>query len=83
MSTTSINFLYIFEAPGTAYKSLQKLTSFNNATHNKIIKKSLVSYMFSIISPFEYQIVDCRKSSDTLSQCLYGCIGYCWRMLNN
>ena len=33
-----INLLYSFEGPGTAYKRLKKLTSFNNATLNKTIQ---------------------------------------------
>ena len=38
-----INLLYSFEAPGTAYKRLLKLTSFNNTALNKRIKKALAS----------------------------------------
>ena len=38
-----INLLYSFEAPAIVYKRLKKLTSFNNATLNKIIKKTLAS----------------------------------------
>ena len=32
-----------FEAPGTAYKRLKKLTSFNSTTPNKRIQKALAS----------------------------------------
>ena len=35
-----INLLYSFEAPGTAYKRLLKLTSFNNTTLKKRVQKA-------------------------------------------
>ena len=38
-----INLLYSFEAPGTAYKKLKRLTIFNNTTLNKRIQKALAS----------------------------------------
>ena len=37
------NLLYSFEAPCPAYKSLKKLTSFNNNTLNKMNQKALAS----------------------------------------
>ena len=40
---TAKSLLYSFEAPGTAYKRLKKLTSFNNTTLNKRIVKALAS----------------------------------------
>ena len=38
-----INLFYSYEEPGTAYKWLKKLTSFNNTTLNKRIQKALAS----------------------------------------
>ena len=38
-----INLLYSFEALGSPYKRLKKLTSFNNTTPNKRIQKALAS----------------------------------------
>ena len=38
-----INLFYSFEAPGTAYKGLKKLTSFNNTTLDKGIQKAPAS----------------------------------------
>ena len=72
------NLLYSFEAPCTAYKSLKKVTSFNNTTPNERIVKALASWMFRILFPLDFQKVDCGKAPETLSQCLYGCIRYCW-----
>ena len=66
-----INLLYSFELPGTAYKRLKILTSFNNTTLKKRIKKSLVSSMFRILSLFDFQKIDCSKAPKALSQCLY------------
>ena len=72
------NILYSFEAPGTAYKRLVKLSSFNNTTLNKWIVKALASWMFRILSPFDFQKIVFGKAPKILSQCLYGCIRYCW-----
>ena len=55
------NLLYSLEAPGTVYKRLKKLTSFNNTTLNKRIQKALVSGMFRILCLFDFQKVDCAK----------------------
>ena len=72
------NLLYSFEAPGIAYKRLKKLTSVNNTTLYKRTVKALASWMFRILSPFDFQKIDCGKAPETLSHCLYGCIRYCW-----
>ena len=72
------NLLYSFEAPGSDYKRLKKLTSFNNTTLNKRIVKALASWMFRILSLFDFQKIDCGKALEILSQCLYCCIRYCW-----
>ena len=75
-----INLLYSYEEPGTAYKRLKKLTSFNNTTLNKRIQKALASWSFRVLSLFDFQKIDCGKVPEVLSQCLqclYGCIKYC------
>ena len=72
------NLLYSFEAPGTDYKRLKKLTSFNNTTLNKRIVKALASWMFRILSLFDFRKIDCGKALEILSQCLYCCIRYYW-----
>ena len=73
-----MNLLYSFEVPGTAYKWFKKLTSFNNTTLKKGIQKALASWMFRILSLFDFQKVDCSKAPETLSQCFYEYIRYCW-----
>ena len=71
------NLIYCFEAPGTAYKRLKKLTSFNSTTlNNKRIQKVLGSWMLRILSLFDFQKLDCTKALEALTQCLYGCIRY-------
>ena len=37
------NLFYNFEAPGTVYKRLKKITSFNNTILNKRTQKTLAS----------------------------------------
>ena len=71
------NLLYSFEAPGTVYKRLKKLTSFNNTILNKRTQKTLASWMFRILCLFDFQKVHCGKAPEALTQCLYGCIRYC------
>ena len=73
-----INILYSFEAPGTAYKRLKRLTSFNDTTLHKWIQKALAFWMITILSLFDFQKTDCVKAPEALSQCLYRCIRYCW-----
>ena len=72
------SLLHSFEAPVTTYKRLKKLISFNNTTLNKRNVKALASWMFKILSPFDFQKVVFGKTPKILSQCLYGCIRYCW-----
>ena len=77
------NLIYSFEAPGTAYKKLKNLTSFNNTTlNNKRVQEPLASWMFRILSPFNFQKNNCAKAIEALSQCLYGCIKYYWVLAN-
>ena len=76
-----INLLYSFEAPGTAYKKLKRLTSFNNTTLNKRIQKALASWIVTILSLFDFQKIDCVKAPEALNQCLYEYIGYCWALV--
>ena len=77
------NSSYSFETPGTVSKRLQKLTTFSNTTlNNKNIQKALASWIFKILSPFEYQKIDCSIAPKILTQCIYGCIRYCWIWLN-
>ena len=38
-----INLLYSFETPGTTYKTLKKLTNFNNTSLSKRIQEALAS----------------------------------------
>ena len=59
-----INLLYSFEAPGTAYKKLKRLTIFNNTTLNKRIQKALASWMVTILSLFDFQKIDCVKAPE-------------------
>ena len=56
-----INLLYSFEAPGTASRRLKKLTSLNNTTLNKRIQKALATWMFRILSLFDFQKIYCGK----------------------
>ena len=53
---------------------LKKLTSFNNNTLSQRIQNDLASWMFRILSLFDFQNIDCGKAPEVLSQCLYGCI---------
>ena len=55
------NLLYIFDSSGAACKRLKKLTSFKNTTFNKTIQKALASWMFRILSPFDFQKGECAK----------------------
>ena len=43
---TAKKFFYSFERPGSAYKRLKKLTSFNNTARNHKFKKLLTSWIF-------------------------------------
>ena len=61
------NLLYSFEAPGTAYKTLKKLTSFNNTILYKRIQKPLASWMFRILSLFDFRKIDCGEAPEGLS----------------
>ena len=65
------------EAQGTAYKRLKKLTRFNNTALNKRTQK-IAFWMSRVLSPVDFEKIDCGKAPETLSQCLYGYIGYCW-----
>ena len=58
------NLLYSFEAPCPAYKRLKKLTSFNNNTLNKINQKALASWIFRVLSLFNFQKMECDKAPD-------------------
>ena len=73
-----ISLLYSFEAPDTAYKKLKKLTSFNNTTLNKRVQKAPASWVFRIHCLFDFQKVDSGKVAEVFSQCLNGCVRYCW-----
>ena len=61
------NLLYSFGAPGTAYRRSKKLTSFNNNTLSRRIQNDLASWMFRILSPFDFQKIDCGKAPEVLS----------------
>ena len=76
--TAKKSIIKFWGTPGTAHKRLKKLTSFNNTTLNKHIFKALAFWMFMVLSPFDFQKIDCGKAPETLNQCLYGCIRYCW-----
>ena len=43
--------IYSFDAPGTAYKWLQKVTRFSNTTFNKRIEKNIKKDIFNSL-PF-------------------------------
>ena len=55
---------------GTRYclQKVKKLTSFyNTLLNNKKIQKTLAFIMFRILSPFDFQKVDCAKALEALS----------------
>ena len=56
-----------FEARGTAYKRLKKLTRFNNTALNKRTQKTLAFWMSRILSPVDFEKTDCGKAPETLS----------------
>ena len=68
-----------FETASTANKRLKKLSTFNNATvNNRTIQKTLASWMFRILSAFDFQKIDGAQALEALSHCIYGYIKYCW-----